>query len=210
MDYEAKITTCSILIFQSGFRPARSTTTSLLDVYDNTKSVMDEVCVTVMVLFDYTQAFPSIIYEILFQKMPLFGFSNEVVKWFESFLWQRSHSVRVGGNQSSCLDINRGVTQGSPLSSILFSIYINDLPSIIKFCKYHLYADDLQIYIKCSSLEIQETIKKLNADITAIEHWAKDQGLQLNPGKTQLIILGNKVDISYIPTHKHIMLSVSY
>jgi len=116
----------------------------------------------------------------------------------------------VGGNQSSWLDINRGMAQGSPLASILYPIYINDLPSVIKSCKYHLYADDLLIYMKCSPLEIQQTIKKLNADIIAIAQWAKEQGLQLNPDKTRLNILGNKVDISYIPTHKHIMLSVSY
>jgi len=66
--------------FQSGFRPAHSTTTALLHVYDNIKSSADGGLVTVLVLFDFTQAFPTIVHEILFQKMYSIWFSGTTVE----------------------------------------------------------------------------------------------------------------------------------
>jgi hypothetical protein len=42
--------------------------------------------------------------------------------------------------------ISSGSPQGSVLSSISFTCFINDLGDHIPNCRFHLYADDLQIY----------------------------------------------------------------
>jgi hypothetical protein len=39
-----------------------------------------------------------------------------------------------------------GSPQGSVLSPILFACFINDVDDHIRNCRFHLYADDLQIY----------------------------------------------------------------
>jgi len=144
--------------FQSGFRPLHSTTTALINDYDDIKSNFDNNQLTFLVLFDFTQAFPSIVHEILFQKMSMYGFSPSVVDWFRAFLWQRTQSVRVGDRCSSWLPVDEGVAHGSPLASLCFSIYINDLPAVIQHSKYHLYADDLQIYKQFSPSTIFEAV----------------------------------------------------
>jgi len=72
--------------FQSGFRPNHSTTTALLQVGDDIRAATDKGMLTFLVLFDFTQAFPSIIHEILFLKMYALGFSKPTVDWLKSFL----------------------------------------------------------------------------------------------------------------------------
>jgi len=50
----------------------------------------------------------------------------------------------------------------------------------------------LQIYIHFLPNEISEAIQLLNSDILAISEWATANGLNLNPAKTQLILLVTK------------------
>lgn len=66
-------------------------------------------------------------------------------------------------------------------------MYINSLPSILK-CQYHLYADDLQIYISGPISEVNRLVESINTDLLAIERWATENHLFPNPKKTQAIV----------------------
>jgi hypothetical protein len=39
-----------------------------------------------------------------------------------------------------------GVPQGSLYSPLCFSLFIDDMRDVLEFSKFHMYADDLQIY----------------------------------------------------------------
>lgn len=84
-------------------------------------------------------------------------------------------------------DVLDGTPQGSFLSALLFSLYINSLPLSLK-CNYHLYADDLQVYITGPVAEIDMLIQTINEDLEVIKHWAKANKLSPNPKKTQAIV----------------------
>ncbi|KAJ4452058.1 hypothetical protein ANN_03574 [Periplaneta americana] len=53
-------------------------------------------------------------------------------------------------------------------------------------------ADDLQCYISSRVDRVNDAIDKLNEDIDSIVTWTKKFHLNINPGKTQAIILGHK------------------
>lgn len=74
-----------------------------------------------------------------------------------------------------------GVPQGSILGPLLFVLYVNDINSILKYCKYHMYADDLQIYLHFEINSVNDCINKIN-DIKNVE-WSEKHGLtlRLNP-----------------------------
>ena len=78
------------------------------------------------------------------------------------------------------------------LSPLLFSIYLSDLSEQLKHCSYHLYADDMQLYIQTKPNDIQETIEKLNEDLTNIQHGTEKHSLKVNPLKSQAIIIGSE------------------
>jgi hypothetical protein len=54
--------------------------------------------------------------------------------------------LRVGDDVYPLAPLVAGVPQGSPLSPLCFSLFIDDITEILEFSKYQMYADDLQIY----------------------------------------------------------------
>jgi len=63
----------------------------------------------------------------------------------------------------------RGVPQGSILGHLLFTLFMNDLPSVIGNCSVNLYADDTTIYY--SSRDAQEVKEVIEAELRAVTCW---------------------------------------
>ena len=103
-----------------------------------------------MVLIDLSKAFDSICHRTLLTKLKGLGASNEASKWFESYLTNQMQSTRLGTSRSSELTVTHGVPQGSILGPLMFSLYMNDLPSVVKFSSVESYVDDTKVYLSCS------------------------------------------------------------
>jgi hypothetical protein len=82
-----------------------------------------------------------------------------------------------------------GVPQGSVLGPILFISYINDVSKVIKYSRFHIYADDLQIYHSSSVSDLQRCYDEINMNLHQIHEWATANGLKLNPEKSQVILI---------------------
>jgi hypothetical protein len=63
-----------------------------------------------------------------------------------SYLSDRTQCVRSDGEFSTVRGIEYGVPQGSALGPLLFISFIDDVSGGINFFRFHIYADDLQIY----------------------------------------------------------------
>jgi retron-type reverse transcriptase len=59
-----------------------------------------------------------------------------------------------------------GVPQGSPISPLCFSLFIDDMTEVLEFSKYHMYADDLQIYHSRPTEMLFECIREVNSDLS--------------------------------------------
>lgn len=179
--------------FQSGYRKTCSTITALIKIENDVRETLDRKNVTVMALLDFSKAFDSIDHNLLCKKLMcnyrLDRFSANLIR---SYLTNRSQYVELNKQQSNIIPVLSGVPQGSILGPLLFSMYINDLPSVLSFCKFHLYADDCQIYLSGEPNRISEIVKRINSDIESILIWCENNGLTLNAKKTQAIIFRTK------------------
>ena len=94
-----------------------------------------------MVLIDLQKAFDTIDHSILLEKMSCLGFAGKTIAWYTSYLTNRSFIVNVGKEFSSPSKLSCGVPQGSILGSLLFLLYINDIPQEVN-SELLLYADN--------------------------------------------------------------------
>jgi hypothetical protein len=65
----------------------------------------------------------------------------------------------------------------------------NDGSKVIKYSRFHIYADDLQIYHSSSVSDLQRCYDEINMDLLQIHEWATTNGLKLNPEKSQVILI---------------------
>jgi len=74
----------------------------------------------------------------------MFGLSGKVLKWFRSYLKERSQKVLIQDALSDVLCLLFGVLQGSVLGSLIFTMYTRPLGIIARRhgVGYDFYADD--------------------------------------------------------------------
>lgn len=121
------------------------------------------------IFIDLTKAFDFVDHYLLLDKLHDIGLSENAVLWFNSYLHNRKQCVVLQGSKSDFLTQDRGVPQGSTLGPLLFSIYINDLPSIFNNCSVQLYADDTVIYI--SKPNLPQLQASLQSDFIILQDW---------------------------------------
>ncbi|CAG4951495.1 unnamed protein product [Colias eurytheme] len=151
---------------------------------------MDKQHLTVLTLLDFSQAFNSVDFEILLSLLKSINISPPAIDWFRSYLIGRRQRIMNDDQYSSWCNLVAGVPQGGVLSPLLFAIFINSLtPHITSL--YHMYADDLQIYTHSDAGSLPEAIRATNTDLASISKWSTLFGIQINPRKSQVIIIGS-------------------
>ena len=150
---------------------------------------------TALVLLDPSDAFDMIDHDILLTCLSTrFGFTGTVLRWFTTYLLDCFQSLKIGSVISECFKLNFGVTQGSVLGSLLFSLYTSPLSLVIakfKDVKYHFYADDSQLFVHLSPGNCANSFHQLKASLDDIHTWMFENKLKLNPGKTEFTVFGS-------------------
>ena len=132
------------------------------------REAMDAKKVTLVVLLDLSKAFDSIDHATLLAKLQALGVSRASLDWFKSYFSGRLQCVRIGAETSSLQGISHGVPQGSILGPALFTIYLNNIPSIPDVCSLESYVDDSKLYLSFSVAEATSVIQQINKDLKKV------------------------------------------
>ena len=152
------------------------------------------------VLLDLSKAFDLVDHSLLLSKISMYHTDNTSLRWFESYLHDRTQRCCINGSLSDALPITRGVPQGSILGPILFLLYINDLPLAIPDCNVDIYADDTTLWMANSNLlHIQHGIQ---GSLNKANHWFSLNKMVPNGRKKSSYFLEPRKNFPTAQTHR--------
>lgn len=178
--------------FQHGFLRGRSTVSNLVLLNDNLTATMDKGRQVDVIYTDYSKAFDRINYKLLLIKLQNIGIRGDLLRWFSSYISNRSQAVVISNYISSWVSIPSGVPQGSLLGPLLFVIFVNDINSCLHASSLLCFADDMKVF---SAISSQEDVDALQADLSRLDDYCCLNQLDLNPSKCFSVTFSRKKDI---------------
>ena len=112
------------------YRSNHSTTSAISQLIDSLFEATD--INMVFTFIDQSAAFDNVSHKILLEKFNRYNCSKKTLTWFENYLSFRSQCVAIGSKLSSIKPVNSGVPQGFILGPLLFSVYTNEMPNVLK------------------------------------------------------------------------------
>ena len=179
---------------QYGFRENRGCILQLLKVMDEWSLAIGKCHQIDCVYLDFQKAFDAVPHKRLLYKLESLGISGSLLKWLENFLTNRRQRVVLNRTFSDWKSVSSGIPQGRVLGPVLFIIFINDLPDVIKsVCR--LFADDTNIYKPTKDLSDLEIVQ---LDLFSVCDWSDDWFLRPYVIKCKFIQSGNvKFELKY-------------
>eukprot|EP01023_Acetabularia_acetabulum_P055456 TRINITY_DN6404_c0_g2_i5.p1 TRINITY_DN6404_c0_g2~~TRINITY_DN6404_c0_g2_i5.p1 ORF type:complete len:887 (-),score=40.16 TRINITY_DN6404_c0_g2_i5:46-2676(-) len=173
---------------QFGFRDGKGVLFSLQQIHDRILNIFHQKLDAFQISFDISKAFDrlwheKLIFFLLKQNAPVY-----IIKWLYSFLKDRILQLN---SKQYWKKLSRGVPQGSPISPVIFLIFINDLITILQDQGFNFsFADDVNQIFKFQiqnlySLQISDFLRKIFL-------WSEDNLMEFNALKTQVCIFFEK------------------
>ena len=182
---------------QFGYKKHHSTEMLLLKFLNDLLIGVDSRNGVVVMLIDLSAAFDTVdhhkLLNILSNELQIKGIA---LKWFRSFLINRSQRVLIGDSLSSSIELSCGVPQGSVLGPVLFNIYVSSLSNVFTANGFDTlsYADDnngYQIFSLTSQSEVFN--ERIPSFIDKLKDWMNNYFLKINESKTELIVFARPV-----------------
>ena len=138
--------------FVAAYRKSYSSSHVLIRLVENWKKELDNKKCVGVILMDLSKAFDCIPQKLLIAKVDAYGFNENALTFFFSYLKRRKQSIQINNTYSIFQLLLSGALRGSILGPILFNLFINYLFMYIKNSDLHNFADNNTISCVSSSL----------------------------------------------------------
>jgi ribonuclease HI len=139
-----------------------------------------------MVTMDVQGAFDALLPRRLLQRMSEQGWPLPLLRLINSFLSDRKVRVRLEDTTTDFHSVGCGTPQGSPLSPVLYMLYLAELLLQDPALRFG-YADDICLYRATRSLD--SNVQLLATDIREIIAWGNANKVYFAPEKLEMIHL---------------------
>lgn len=137
---------------------------------------------------DLKSAFDRVDHSLLFVKLYDLGVSEKFMRTLKCFYSHATSMIRDSHGVSDFFRVSSGVRQGCVLSPLLFSLFVNDLPTVLEGgvrignerIKILMYADDMVL--------IADNPVALQWNINLLDGYCSRWNLSLNLGKSKIMV----------------------
>ena len=151
-----------------------------MKIYSDVSEDLTSESYVIMTFLDLSIAFDMVDHNFFIRNLKTdYGVEGIAVSWCNSYLRTRSYKVKYNVTLSDAQPLAFGVSQGSILGPILYSLYVKGIEKIAKnhSIKVHVYADDVQLY---TSSDKKSDFSDLTKCLEEIKEWASRNYLKLN------------------------------
>ncbi|EAQ84182.1 hypothetical protein CHGG_10586 [Chaetomium globosum CBS 148.51] len=174
---------------QMGNRAHRSTELAVRLVVAQVQEAWRQKGAASLLQLDISGAFDTVNHTRLLATLREMGFPRWLVLWTRDWLTGREATLLFDGKTAAPTAIRAGVLQGSPLSPVLFILYISSLYKQLKDEQPHLaitgFADDTNLLVFGRNPEAN--VRQLEAAWETCIRWADSRGMKFAPEKSELI-----------------------
>ena len=180
---------------QSGFRRKHMTSEQLLRLSEECHTGFKRQQTTAALFLDAEAAFDRCWHNgIRYKLKKNLNLPSRIIRLLSSFLTDRSLTVLYEGCYSQAVTLNAGTPQGSPLSPLIYILYVNDYPEgIQELCSLSQFADDTALW--ASAFTRSYSISKLQRALNLLESWCRKWRVKLNGEKSNFLIITRNRDI---------------
>jgi hypothetical protein len=145
------------------------------------------------ILMDVKGAFNHVSRTRLTKRLEELEADLQLIRWTDNFVKDRKVSLIINGHETAMKPTNSGIPQGSPISPILFAIYISGVFEEVEDETGAVgisFVDDLSwIASGANVTEIAETLEKCAKIAT---RWAEQNAVEFDIAKTEAILFIKK------------------
>lgn len=179
---------------QHGFRPNASVLTNMIDCENTWTSALSKKHIVDIIYIDFEKAFDTVCHKLLIHKCSHYGLPPSLVHWLDSYLSNRTFSVRMNNILSDPQSVLSGVPQGSVLGPILYCVYTSDISRMLTtFSHVHCqeYADDLKLFVTYDPKNPGCAPTQLQQSLDALTQWSSHNHLRISFTKCSHMRLGS-------------------
>ncbi|ODM18159.1 hypothetical protein SI65_06030 [Aspergillus cristatus] len=179
---------------QMGGRKQRSAIDAVACLIQNTHEAWKLQQLIGALFLDVKGAFDHVNPSRLIARLIEFNLDGDLIRWVQSFLTDRWVQLQIDNTQCPAHPINSGVPQGSPVSPILFIIYLSGVFDAIERRVNGIqclsFADDIGLL--APGYSVREVCKKLQEAAKVAIEWGHGNVVQFDAGKTEAVLLTRK------------------
>ena len=184
---------------QFGFRRGSGVAHCLFTLIGHIQAAFLRGIIVISVFADINAAYDNVYMPSLIKILQGKGFPSNIVSVIFQLFSRRIMSMKGNRGLVGAREAYKGVPQGSPLSPILFNLYLTDLCSLMTEMGVTpiLYADDIVLLVEAESVEAGT--ESLNVALERLVEFLDSRGLSLSISKTKSMIFSRRRRLEFIP-----------